>query len=62
VEWLNEPVPGTKELALVNNPVVDEEDAHYMEAGDGRPSERHYSHLLIIVQVPKMADRELAEA
>lgn len=61
VKWLNEPVPGTKELALVDNPVLGEADAHYM-AGDGRPSERHYSDLVIIVQVPKMADRELAEA
>jgi hypothetical protein len=30
--------------------------------GDARPSERHYSDLVIIVQVPKMADRERAEA
>jgi hypothetical protein len=48
-------------MLYIYYPVADEEDAHYMESGDGRPSDRHHSHLVIIMQVPKIADRELAE-
>jgi hypothetical protein len=58
VKWLNDPIRGTEELALVNNPIPDEEDVTYMRAGDEIESHRYYSHLVILAQVPKMVDRE----
>ena len=61
VKWLNKPVKGTAELAVVNNPVPDDQDSCCMGYG-ARPVEKHYSHLVILAQVQRFADREVLDA
>jgi hypothetical protein len=56
-------VKSTEELALVNTPFPGEAEAMYiMNDEDGATVDRHHSHLVTIVQVTNMVDRELAEA
>jgi len=64
VKWLNEPAEGTKELALVNDPIPDDEEnlsPYTLKVGYLRSLEKHYSHLVILAQVPKMVDRVILE-
>jgi hypothetical protein len=59
--WVNTPVKGTGELALINLPEIDRETLG--ESNDKeREIERHNSHVVMIVWVPEFRKRNLTGA
>jgi hypothetical protein len=59
--WVNTPVKGTGELALINLPEIDRETLGESNVKE-REIERHNSHLVMIIWVPAFRKRNLTGA